>query len=358
MSYKDLIQFIKKRKIHYHLLFWIGMFGYYVSSDWGFTATKMALIEKFTIKVSLQIILSYVIVYFLMPQFLAKKRRVLFILSSLFAVYVVHILYTASRTFYLELKYPDFFKRNDFFECLVDFYLYFVNITWFIFPTIILVAFKYYERQKEVLILKEEKKITELNALKNQLNPHFLFNTLNNLYTLSLKKSDKAPAVIMKLSKILDYMLYHCKDDFVPLSAEVTLLNNYIALEKLRYGKRLNITFDYDIAEEAQIAPLLLLTFVENAFKHGVSQEIKVANIQMRLQARDDRIRFEIENSKSAHQAVRSDENRSAIGLENSRKQLDILYGQTASLNTEETEKMYSLTLELPIHALPLSNHR
>ena len=147
------------------------------------------------------------------------------------------------------------------------------------FPTVILTIFNYYKEQKEVANLLEKKKTNELDALKNQLNPHFLFNTLNNLYVLALKKSDKTPEVIAKLSEILDYILYRCKNAFVPLKNEINLLHNYIALEKVRYNKRVDVTFNESIENNVQIAPLLLLTFLENAFKHGVSQEINKAKI-------------------------------------------------------------------------------
>jgi len=344
-------------KVMIQVLFWIIMYVYYVSSDWEYTENKQVLFEKFFIKVSMQIALCYTVIYLLIPRLLNQNRKLAFGISFFFAVYVVHIIYTASRAFYLELKYPEFFRRNDFWEKLFDFKLYFVNITWFILPTIILLAWKYYQDQKEILILREEKRTTELNALKNQLNPHFLFNTLNNLYTLSLKKSDKAPAAIMKLSKILDYLLYQCKDDYVPIQGEVRLLNHYIALEEIRYGQRLDVSFDYNIGDQVKIAPLLLLTFTENAFKHGVSQELNKATIDIKLHARKDKILFSISNSKPAHQRQVVD-GREALGLQNIRRQLELLYPNSAILNTENADNHFSLTLELQPNEVSLPNRR
>lgn len=347
----------RNRKVMIQVLFWVIMYAYYVSSDWEYTTEKGVLFEKFFIKVSMQIALCYTVIYVLIPRLLNRNRKWAFGLSFFLAVYVVHIIYTASRTFYLELKYPDFFRRNDFWEKLFDFKLYFVNITWFILPTILLLAWKYYQDQKEILILREEKRTTELNALKNQLNPHFLFNTLNNLYTLALKKSDQAPAAIMKLSKILDYLLYQCKDNYVPIQGEVKLLNHYIALEEIRYGQRLAVNFDYNIGEQVKIAPLLLLTFTENAFKHGVSQEIQQATIEIQLHARKDKIRFTIKNSiPKQHQQATKD--REALGLQNTRRQLELLYPNSAILKTEHAENFFLLTLELEPHAISLPNRR
>lgn len=348
----------RNKKVAIQVLFWIIMFTYYISSDWEFTEEKSVLFEKFFIKVLMQIALCYTVIYLLIPRLLNRGHKVAFGVSFFFAVYIVHIVYTASRTFYLELKYPDFFRRNDFWEKLFDFKLYFVNITWFILPTIILLAWKYYQDQKEVLVLKEEKRLSELNALKNQLNPHFLFNTLNNLYTLSLKKSDQAPAAIMKLSKILDYLLYQCKDNYVSIQGEVRLLNNYIALEELRYGDRLSVSFDYNIGEQVMIAPLLLLTFTENAFKHGVSEAIHQANIAIELHARKDKIRFTITNSKPKHQRQAKASERESLGLRNINRQLELLYPNSAILRTENEENHFSLILELQPNGVPVSNHR
>lgn len=350
------IPWYQNKKVVTQILFWVIMYAYYVSSDWEYTDDKMVLFEKFGIKVIMQIALCYTVIYALIPPFLNKNRKLAFGISFFFAVYLVHIIYTASRSFYLELKYPDFFRRNDFWEKLFDFKLYFVNITWFILPTIIILAWKYYQDQKEVLILREEKKTTELNALKNQLNPHFLFNTLNNLYTLALKKSDQAPAAIMKLSKILDYLLYQCKDPYVPIQGEVRLLNNYLALEELRYGERLSVTFDYNIGEQVMIAPLLLLTFTENAFKHGVSQAIQQATIEIHLHARKDKISFRIRNSKPKLRGPSGDTQRESLGLRNINRQLELLYPNSAILSTEDQDTHYSLILELHPHEVPMSD--
>jgi sensor histidine kinase YesM len=231
---------------------------------------------------------------------------------------------------------------------ITNMYAFLGSIAGLIVPTILLMMYDYFKHQKEVLVLKEQKKTTELNLLKSQLNPHFLFNTLNNLYTLALKKSDRTPEVIAKLSDILDYMLYQCKDDFVSLKSEVNLLNNYIELEKIRYGKRLNLTFNHTIEDDFKIAPLLLLTFVENAFKHGISQEISIGTIQIMLQAKKNEIYFKIENSKPTLKKHKSNNKRDSIGLENIRKQLEILYNKNNYiLNINEDNTTYSVILKL-----------
>lgn len=338
-----------KNKTFGHILFWVIMGIYNISYYWPLEVDKIFLLEKMFSKTIIQIILSYTVIYALVPFILNKKRKIIFAFSSLVLVYIIYVLNTAIRCYYLVPKYPEIFSVRPpliFFERITNVYTFLGNITDLIFPTILLMVFDYYRHQKEILLLKEQKKSTELDLLKTQLNPHFLFNTLNNLYTLALKKSDRTPEAIAKLSEILDYMLYQCKDNFVPIKSEVALINNYIALEKIRYGKRLDITFNHTIKEEVKIAPLLLLTFVENAFKHGVSQEINVATIHIGLQANKEEVFFKIENSTPA--IISKEKKRDAIGLKNIRKQLEILYpSKNYILTIHEDENLFSVILKL-----------
>lgn len=338
-----------KNKTFGHILFWVIIGIYNISYYWPLEVNKIFLFEKMFLKTSIQIILSCAVIYILVPFLLNKKHKILFAVSSLISVYICYVTYTAVRCYHLVPKYPEVFSLRPpllFFERIINVYTFLGTITDLIFPTILLMVFDYYRHQKEILLLKEQKKSTELNLLKTQLNPHFLFNTLNNLYALALKKSDRTPEAIAKLSEILDYMLYQCKDNFVPIKSEVALIHNYIALEKIRYGKRLDVTFTPTLKSEEKIAPLLLLTFVENAFKHGVSQEINVAKIHINLKADQEGVFFSIENSKPAIQ--NNSIKRDAIGLKNIRKQLEILYpSKNYILTIHEDENLFSVILKL-----------
>ena len=334
-----------------HFIFWILMLTYYTSSSWPFETNKIFLFERMFSKIVLQIILSYVTILVLLPFLLNRKRKVLFVISSVILVYTIYVLYTAIRCYYLVPKYSEIYSVRPpliFIERITNIYAFLGSIAALIVPTILLMVYDYFKHQKEVSVLKEQKKTNELNLLKTQLNPHFLFNTLNNLYTLALKKSDSTPVAIIKLSEILDYMLYQCKDKFVPLINEVNLVKNYIALEKIRYGKRLNLTFNHSIKDDVKIAPLLLLTFLENAFKHGISQEINVGTIEITLQADRNEIYFKIENSKPKTTENISNKKRDAIGLENIKKQLEILYKKNKQiLNISEDDATYLVILKL-----------
>lgn len=328
------------------------MYCYYIGSTWIFYEQKTALLEKYVFKTAAQAILAYVIIYWMIPQLLNKGKRLLFGLSCLTGVYLTYVSYTCYRFYLFDPRYPALYKKFDLADRLLEFNLYFSEITWFIFPAVILIAWQYYEDQQEVLSLREQKKTTELNLLKNQLNPHFLFNTLNNLYSLALQKSDRTPEVIGKLSSILDYMLYHCNENFVSLSDEIALLNNYIELEQVRYGKRVSVNFDYKIGKGIRIAPLMMLTLVENAFKHGVQEELGIASIDIQLQAKGDELLFKVKNSVPSHKSDANHAVKNNIGLENTRKQLAILYSNRHTLVIENEGNYYSVSLTLQQNAL------
>ena len=340
--------FDNHKKAITHIAFWLIMLAYYISSNWPFESNKFFLFERMLPKVIVQILQTYSIIYLLVPAFLNKKKRILFVIGCLVIIYLTYVSYTAVRCFYLLPKYPEIYSYRPplvFSERISNIFAFLNNITVLILPTILLMVFEYYRHQKEMLELKEQKKSIELEALKNQLNPHFLFNTLNNLYTLALKKSDDTPDVIAKLSEILDYLLFRCNKTFVSIGDEVKLLENYFSLEKLRYGKRLIYTFKYDLEKETKIAPLLMLTLLENAFKHGVSPEINKAYIDVELKAKPGNILFKISNSKP-HKNDKEN-NRMSIGLPNIKKQLKIIYPNTHELMIDNQENSFSVALKL-----------
>jgi LytS/YehU family sensor histidine kinase len=172
--------------------------------------------------------------------------------------------------------------------------------------------------------LIRQKLDAELKYLKNQMNPHFLFNTLNNIYALARKKSDKTPEAILKLSELLSFMLYESGKDFIPVCEEVRIIEDYIGLQKLRYNDRLNISFNKQIDDATQgIAPLLLISLVENAFKHGASESRFNSFISIHLRLENGILHFIIGNSVESMEA--NDTNK-AIGLANIRRQLELLY--------------------------------
>ncbi|GAB3048503.1 hypothetical protein GCM10027185_60490 [Spirosoma pulveris] len=191
----------------------------------------------------------------------------------------------------------------------------------------------WYRRKQANQQLTHETRLIELQVLKAQLHPHFLFNTLNNLYSLTLKRSPQAPNMVLKLSDMLHYMIHDCNKPDVSLMKEVLFLENYIELEKLRYGRRLivSMTVTGEISTNL-IAPLLLLPFVENAFKHGSAQQTGQAHIQLALIMTGHAMLFRIENSKDRKAVAQTWQNTGSIGLANVQKRLTLLYPEAHKL--------------------------
>lgn len=191
--------------------------------------------------------------------------------------------------------------------------------------------------------LRIEKQQAELNYLKSQTNPHFLFNTLNNIYALSRDKSDLAPESILRLSQILRFMLYETGGKYIYLEQEIRIISDYIALEKLRYDESLQISFNYEVDDlKRQVPPLLLMPLVENAFKHGVSETRTEPFIDILLTVNHDLLRFEVRNSTGISQPGRIVKEN--IGLSNLRRQLELLY-QDYNLAVQQHDNTFSANL-------------
>jgi two-component system LytT family sensor kinase len=199
--------------------------------------------------------------------------------------------------------------------------------------------------------LRIEKQEAELNYLKSQTNPHFLFNTLNNIYSLTRDKSDLAPESILRLSKILRFMLYETGGNYIAIEQEIKIIGDYIALEKLRYDESLHVNFNYDIEDMKQaIPPLLLIPLVENAFKHGVSETRQNPFVDIHLSLKQRQLSFTVKNSNEA--AVENKNVKENIGLSNLRRQLELLYKDfNLSVQPGESDFTAVLKINLASHA-------
>jgi len=200
------------------------------------------------------------------------------------------------------------------------------------------------EIQKRTLSLEKDKAENELKQLKEQLNPHFLFNTLNNIYALSLRNSPKTSDSIGRLSAILDYILYRGNAVAVPIHQEIELLKDYIELEKLRYNDRLILSFNTQITSTVMIAPLILISLVENAFKHGAASELGDPEIHINIKSVDHYFMFEIINTTGPQITNGKLEK---IGLDNISRQLDLLYGSDHLLIVKKMENQFLVKLEI-----------
>lgn len=345
----NFIQKIDLKRAALHVFYWIFFLFFYISNKsenegyYDFTFI-------YSWKILAQASVGYGLIYWIIPQTLNKKKYLFFVISALIWVYFNFALLMILKYYYLEPKFPSFFAdwlghKMTVPERLTSAKLIFREFSFITYPVIILGFISFNRKQQRLLKLEEEKKSMELKVLKNQLNPHFLFNTLNNLYTLTLKKDDKAPEVIAKLSEILDFVLYRCNEDYVSIEKEIALIENYIALEKLRYNEnRLDILFTKNIQESNKISPLIILTFIENAFKHGVVNETEKAVILLNIESKKEEIIFSIENTKPQNELIRISD-KSKIGLVNVQKQLDLLYPKKHQLQIEETQTNFKVKL-------------
>lgn len=205
--------------------------------------------------------------------------------------------------------------------------------------------YNYIKLKQAAQQLSIEKQAAELNYLKSQTNPHFLFNTLNNIYSLARDKSDLTPESILRLSKILRFMLYETSGAYITIEQELKIIDNYIALEKLRFDESLNVNFNHDIEDMKQpIPPLLLVPLVENAFKHGASETRAMPFVDIKLAINQKQLTFVIKNSIEVFLGQQSV--KESIGLSNLRRQLELLY-ITYNLSVQKNESVFTAILNI-----------
>ncbi|NER13695.1 histidine kinase [Leptobacterium flavescens] len=345
---------ISGNRIVNHLIFWIVSFGgiTLIQSFAAGNSDDLTCIFFQNLKHIIPLLITaYFINYYLIPVYFRSGRYLLFIVFGVIFTYFVCAL---DRIINVHIAEPLFregeFVKESIYEIMTDWKLLISDY----FPRLYLIAFAMtfvrlikskFEIEQRNAELEREKAAAELNFLKSQIHPHFLFNTLNNLYVLTLKKSDQAPDTVIKLSEMLDYMLYKCSDRYVSIENEVQLLDNYIALEKLRYGDSLQIEFLKEIDNNAtEIAPLILLSIVENAFKHGASGTSEDAEIKIELKLRDRQLNFKVYNDKNPLEQADPANYKKGIGIRNIRKQLELIYKEY-NFAIEETDKSYTVNL-------------
>ena len=193
--------------------------------------------------------------------------------------------------------------------------------------------------------IEKEKLATELSFLKSQINPHFLFNTLNNIYSMALVKSDSTADAVFKLSSIMRYILTETKHDKVALDKEITFIKNYIELQKVRLTNKVSIEFNIEGAtENKQIAPLLLIAFIENAFKYGVSTK-ETSKLLFELKSTENNLYFTAQNDIVSHENEHQDN--TGIGLKNTKRRLELVYGEQHQLIVTEVNNQFIVKLTL-----------
>ena len=343
---------ITQHRLLLHLLFWacyVCFFGLLYGSyiDDYYNAFMVELIE-----LPFKMTLVYFNMYFLMPQYLLQKRYLEFFIYLLLMMLAISTLmqFVLMPILIHPLICPTTCTEDNL--TLYRFIKNVVNLGYLVSISAAIYLLKnWYRHQQSAQTLAQGKLEAELKFLKGQIHPHFLFNTLNSLYSLTLKKSENAPEVVLKLSGLMDYMLYDAAAAKVPLEKELNYIQNYIALERIRYGDRVDITYtETGGIAGRQIAPMMLLPFVENAFKHGVSTETSNAWIRIDVKVQGDKLVVLVENCKCYEKASSSHRDlASGIGLKNVRRRLELLYEGRYSLEVEDEPESYAVRLELDL---------
>ena len=355
--FQHIIQFIQKSKwirILYHILFWIVVgFFYFQVFKWNSEYPEVSFIFSSGL-LPVAIIVTYFFNYTLIPKYLWKKHY------GRFFLYSFYTLLTSTWLSFLIVMFALIYiidKEASLEPAVLHPELQVISLNFIIFLAIAIKQVKraFYMQQeknqleKESLTTELKLKEAELKLLKAQVHPHFLFNTLNNLYGLTLEKSDEAPELVLRLSEILDYILYRCDEPRVLLSEEIGNLKNYIEIEKIRYSKNLELKQNFpENCNGLKIAPLIILPFVENAFKHGVSNSPGKAFVKINIKLVEKRLIVIIENSRNI--VENKDNNHSkGIGLKNVRKRLDLMYPEKyiLALNEKQETFLVNLTLQL-----------
>ncbi len=335
----------KHKHIAYHLFFWLVVLVVLIITERNRYELHITFVKEL-VNVVFFAIVVYFNLYFLIPEYFHKKK---YFSYSFFLVFSVVII-SPVKTFALYILFwglpqiQDRFVENQgfiFLSCL------FVAFSSTIFQ--ILMDWQKSDVEKKELEYKTTQ--TELNFLRSQINPHFLFNTLNNLYALTLKKSDRAPQTVLKLSEIMRYMLYECNERQVLLSQEINYLKNYIELERLRLSKDFEIELIVNGELNGQrIAPLLLTPFIENAFKHGINKQLSQGFIHINLHVEKEELILDIKNSIGDYKPVEFPKKKSGgIGLQNVERRLQILYPEKHTLDMNEDTNSYNVNLKIKL---------
>lgn len=290
----------------------------------------------------------YLHLYWLLPNVSGKKPLIYYVIPLLLVTaFFIWINMQLFDHWSVKL-FPGFFfiSYYQWWEIAL-FFIVFISVTtllklsksWFVVSRL----------QRQLLETDKQRVQAELRALKAQINPHFFFNTLNSIYSMSLDKDERLPGTVLQLSELMRYFLYESREDLVPLSKEIRVLNDYIALQKIRSDEKLEIKMEMDEDPgQLKIAPLLLIAFVENAFKHGAKGSTANAFINIKLTVAQNTVNFRVENNKGVVDET-GKEDHGGLGLDNVKRRLELIYPQRHRLLIQNGDKIFLAQLQLQL---------
>ena len=334
---------ISVKEISIHILLWsVYVLLEYLANVVHLSPGKgLTFLRSTILSLPVLMIPTYFIAWFAVPRFLQKKKILYFILCLALAmvfIFFARIKWVELINYINDGKYWKMPARKMFKNIIRDYSMVALYVCLYIIND-----WRKKQQVNEQLI--KAKAEAELKLLKGQLHPHFLFNTLNNIYSLALQKSDLTADSILKLTELLDYLVYWANKEKVALSKEVDLLKSYLELEKLRYGDKLKLHVEFsNIKKKIKVSPLILLPFVENCFKHGGVGESGIFWINLKGKVYDDKFIFNIENSKKRKKNKLLN---GGLGLQNIQQRLALIYPNSHHLKIDNNEDFFSVRLEV-----------
>lgn len=346
---------MRSKQILHHLLFWLFIMLIGIATIYPYYQDLRIAVMDRAVFLPVWWIGTYLNWGILMPKLLNKKRWPGYVIVLLLLLFLLTL---GQRYLCLFWFYPNYLWENPPAPAELQPFLLpkFIQFAAFIsLPIICSIGIRYlldwYQESYKAKQILAQQQAAELQYLKAQINPHFLFNTLNNLYGLSLEASKKVPGMILKLSDILSYSLYESAVDRVSLDKEIQLIQDFIALEMERYGDRMKIDFDLDeeVDEQVEIAPLLLIPLVENAFKHGVKEATEAIPIRIHLSQTKSALLFEVQNQISEAFFTPPQNPKQGLGLKNLKRRLDLLYPNKHQLETYREADQFVAKLKIQL---------
>lgn len=343
----------QKIPLYYHIIFWVIYFVFNVFR-WGSYFNDYAYsLKSNLLGFPIHMTLCYLNILVLMPHLIYKKRYGLYIFILVAALFsMVLIKYNLTYFFISHNVWPEGPEQIEKLSLNYTVDMMIGELYVIAFVTAIKITLDFIKEHKRVTDLEKSNLETELLFLKSQISPHFFFNTLNNIYSLSVQKSNKTPIIILKLSELMRYMLYETQSKKQTLENEILCIQNYLDLERIRHDERLevNMYISGDI-QDKEISPMLLLTFVENAFKHGANKNVGHVKININFKIKEDFLYFSVTNPMPAiTEHIDNLHKSSGIGIENVKKRLELGYNKNDYyLSIKNKKNIFVIKLKIKV---------
>lgn len=359
MNLHDFI-FSKKYPLRYyrHIAFWLARYLFLQSSETLANYLQAEIISTSSmIEISLQVVIemiceigyTYIVAYWILPKYLYRKKYFAFTGAMALITIIILMVITQADQFMIHSTSTE----NDI--SFLHLWGAFWGYTGYGPPSVcgLFIAIKilkmHYRKMEEKETLTRENANAELQLLKAQVHPHFLFNTLNNIYSFTLNQSPYAAELARNLSGTLRYMITDCEASLVPLEKELKMIRDYMELEKVRYGNRLDMQMEINgECENQMIAPFLIIPFIENCFKHGASQILDRSWIKMHIFIEANTLRLKLSNNKPPDPVLPN--KKGGIGLRNVQKRLELLYPQLHFLQISPAPEVFRIYIQVPLH--------